>query len=375
MARIGQSRVTSANQFVDQLAFSALTSTYPSRLVDEVLTLTGRHERRERLLPAWLVVYYVMALELYPALGYREVLGRVLSTVGPSGGALDPAGPVPSSPAISKARARLGSAVFIELFRRVCPDICDVQRTCDRYRRWQLITAGQALFAAPATKANMDRYGLADGDSIPVRVAGLAESRTRLIFDAKAVDRRISEWELWGRLGQDLGPGHLVVTSATCPDEPLWAAVRARGADLLWKNADYDRPMTAESLPDGSSLCRMQRPGAAGSPRLQIVRRLVGPDGPDAETRESAQRIPLFTTILDPVAAPAADLIGLYNARWGMDSLAAGVAPPSGPLTVLRGRDPVGVEQEIWAYLLVHHVAVRRPEIARSSDDPAYDVA
>ncbi len=41
------------------------TSTVPARLIDAVLADTGRQSRRQRQLPAWLVVYHVMALALY----------------------------------------------------------------------------------------------------------------------------------------------------------------------------------------------------------------------------------------------------------------------------------------------------------------------
>lgn len=41
---------------------SALTSTFPPDLVDQVIEQTGRTEQRRRLLPARVVVYWVLAL-------------------------------------------------------------------------------------------------------------------------------------------------------------------------------------------------------------------------------------------------------------------------------------------------------------------------
>jgi hypothetical protein len=49
----------------DRVAIGVLTRTYPPALVDGVLVQTGRVERRHRLLPARLVVYYVLALALF----------------------------------------------------------------------------------------------------------------------------------------------------------------------------------------------------------------------------------------------------------------------------------------------------------------------
>jgi hypothetical protein len=56
----------------DRVAIGVLTRTYPPALVDRVLAACGRVERRHRLLPARLVVYYVLAL--LAGVAYEEVL-------------------------------------------------------------------------------------------------------------------------------------------------------------------------------------------------------------------------------------------------------------------------------------------------------------
>jgi hypothetical protein len=49
----------------DRIALGALTSTFPPELVDRVVQQTGRAEQRRRLLPARVVVDFVLALALY----------------------------------------------------------------------------------------------------------------------------------------------------------------------------------------------------------------------------------------------------------------------------------------------------------------------
>lgn len=51
-----------------------LLATFPRDLVDEVIEATGRREQRNRLLPAHLVTYYVMAMSLFSSAGYEEVM-------------------------------------------------------------------------------------------------------------------------------------------------------------------------------------------------------------------------------------------------------------------------------------------------------------
>ena len=74
MSRVQQDLPAGPPRLADRVAIGVLTRTYPPALVDRVLTQTGRTERRHRLLPARLVVYYVLALALFAGVAYEEVL-------------------------------------------------------------------------------------------------------------------------------------------------------------------------------------------------------------------------------------------------------------------------------------------------------------
>ncbi|MEU5097162.1 transposase domain-containing protein, partial [Streptomyces sp. NPDC020996] len=50
-----------------------LTQAFPPHLVDEVIAGTGRVEQRNRLLPARVVVYFILAMCLFFGQGYEEV--------------------------------------------------------------------------------------------------------------------------------------------------------------------------------------------------------------------------------------------------------------------------------------------------------------
>ena len=85
-----------------------LTRMVPRDLVDEVLAETGRRQKRSRLLPAHVVVYFVMAMAVFRD-GYEEVMRRLTGglqymRVWQKGWA------VPTTGAISQARERLGEA-------------------------------------------------------------------------------------------------------------------------------------------------------------------------------------------------------------------------------------------------------------------------
>ena len=57
--------------------FRRLNKDCPRYVVDEVMAETGRVEKRSRLLPAHVVVYFVLALSLFTD-GYEEVIRKLI---------------------------------------------------------------------------------------------------------------------------------------------------------------------------------------------------------------------------------------------------------------------------------------------------------
>lgn len=62
-----------------------LTGQLSPELVDEALDATGARERRTRYLPSRGVVHFVLALALFPELGYRSVFGKLCGAPGHRG--------------------------------------------------------------------------------------------------------------------------------------------------------------------------------------------------------------------------------------------------------------------------------------------------
>lgn len=84
MPRAGQLK-SSGERLSDRVAVGVLTQAFPAELVDEVLTETGRVQQRNRLLPARLVVYFVMAMCLFSGQSYEEVARLCLQKEPPDG--------------------------------------------------------------------------------------------------------------------------------------------------------------------------------------------------------------------------------------------------------------------------------------------------
>ncbi|MEV6139177.1 transposase domain-containing protein [Nocardia sp. NPDC051990] len=87
-------------------------------LVDEVLVQTGRYEKRRRLLPARVVLYFVLAMTLFFDDACEGVVRKLVDGLRFLRSWSED-WQVPTSPALCKDRARLGEEPVRELHRRV----------------------------------------------------------------------------------------------------------------------------------------------------------------------------------------------------------------------------------------------------------------
>ena len=69
--------VDDRGKLTDHVSLGVLTRIVPRYVVDEVIAETGRVEKRSRLLPAHVVVYFVLALSLFTD-GYEEVIRKLV---------------------------------------------------------------------------------------------------------------------------------------------------------------------------------------------------------------------------------------------------------------------------------------------------------
>ncbi|MFJ8725796.1 transposase domain-containing protein, partial [Streptomyces sp. NPDC093269] len=87
-----------------------LTQYLPFELVDDVLAQTRTMQHRLRLLPSRVGVYFVLALGIFPGLGYERVWDRLVSGLGTLRLVR------PSEKALRDLRRRIGVAPLKALF-------------------------------------------------------------------------------------------------------------------------------------------------------------------------------------------------------------------------------------------------------------------
>ena len=362
MAR-APARLPSGTRISDHVTLGVLTTTVPGKMIDAVLADTGRQSRRQRRLPARLVVYYVMALALYAQASYGEVLRCLLEGVrwlrlrGAEVALADKS-------AITRARTRLGAAPLQGLYARVARPLAVPDTPGAWYRGRRLVSLDGTTIDLPDAPDLARRFGrpaAARGASgFPqLRLLTLTETGTHAIF-AVAFDRyEVSEARLAPELLQQLQPGMLCLADRAFVGFALWRTATTAGADLLWRVRKNQVLPCRERLPDGSYLSRLyaspkhRRHDAGGVVVRVIDYRLEGVPGAEPLYR-------LVTTLLDPAQAPARELAALYHERWESEgALAELKVSLPGQRLMLRSRRADLAEQELYGLLLAHF-ALRR---------------
>jgi Insertion element 4 transposase N-terminal/Transposase DDE domain len=368
MPRAGQVKPRVEPRLSDRIAIGVLTSIYPPELVDRVVAEAGRTQQRQRLLPARVVVWLVLAMALFSGQAYEEV-ARLLA--GGLGWARrwQPWYRVPSTPAIAKARARLGPEPLRRLFVAVAGPLATPDTKGAWYRGWRLLAVDGTCLDVADTPANQAAFGRptthrGEQTAFPqVRVVAVAECGTHAIIQAAMGPLAKGETTLAAGLLTDgaLGPQVLLLADRQFVDANLWRQAAATGAQLLWRTRTNAVLPVLETFDDGSYLSQIaaatdRRHGVAPT-MVRVVEYTLGKD-PGRPAAPAPYR--LLTTILDPTQAPAAELAALYHQRWEFETTLDELKTHQrGPKVVLRSRSPEMVAQEVWGMLLVHH-AIRR---------------
>lgn len=379
MARPGWRKPETDQRLSDHISIGVLARTYPAEVVDAAVAESGRREQRSRLLPARVVVYYVMAMALFSQASYEEVMRSLVEGVSWSQ-QWRQRWAIPTKAAIFKARSRLGVAPLRVLFERTARPLGTADSKGVWYRKWRLMSIDGTVLDVADTTANQEAFGRppssrGDRSAFPqVRLVALAECGTHAMVDVAMGSYRTGELTLAPRVFKSLGPAMLCLADRMYFSYHLWAAARATGADLLWRARNNALLPPHRRLSDGSYLSWLfanpkdRRHGAEGI-AVRVIEYVL--DDPGLSQDDTTYR--LITTILEPAQAPAQELAATYTQRWEFETALDELKTHQrGPRLVLRSKQPEGVEQEIYGYLLTHYAirALMHDAAMDAAEDP-----
>lgn len=360
----------------DFVAVGVLAEAIPLDAVLSTLKKLGKAGRRERDLPAHVVVYYVMAMGLYMQCACREVLRCLLEglqwLLGP-----EAHHKIAGDSGISQARQRLGWEPLQQLQDELVRPIATEQTLGAWYHRWRLVSLDGSTLQVPDTARNAEAFGRPRnqkgiGGYPQIRFVSLVENGTHVLFGSRLGAYRTSEVVLAEQVLSALRPGMLCLADRQFPSYELWRKAQATGADLLWRVSKTFVLACEKRLPDGSYLSCLYRHSKDrlkrrnGIPVRVIEYQLRGVAGAEPLYR-------VITTILDPAQAPANELAPLYHERWELEtSLDELKTHLRGARVVLRSKTPDLVRQEFYGLMLTHFAirGLMHEAAQRAGEDP-----
>jgi len=352
----------------DGLVSGLLASGVISRACD-----AGGHAHRiERALTAAVTLLCLVTGALFASQSYAMVLARAFSM---PGARIRPGTPVPTPPALSQARARLGELPARRAFE--LDGARDDVPLCEGGTLFGLelvIFDGTTLdlHACPELAAE---FGVPEGGTRPqLRVTALLQAGTMRWLAAAVGGYHDGENALADQLEGALRPGQLSLADRGFFSMDRWIRFSAAGAHLLWrvKNGAKSVPFRhLRTLKDGSELVLLRESaGMLGKRRRDAGDRTL-PRHPDTiarlvcftiTTRTRGGRVKttavrVLTTLLDPDAFPAREIAAGYSRRWQVETAFLHLKRTiRGAGRELRGQSPALARQEAWALLLVHNM-------------------
>jgi hypothetical protein len=346
----------------------ALKRIIPRAKVQTILRRTGHARRRYLRLPAWFMVWFVIALGLFCPDSYRQVF-KWLQPFRRRG--------TPGRSTLCEARQRLG----VVPLQRLAQQVIALQATPDTrgafYHGLRLMALDSFVVDVPDSPGNARVFGRPGSGRSPAafpqaRVLALCEVGTHVLWRTLTKPCYRSEVIMAAYLLRFLQKDMLLLWDRGFLSYDLVQQVGQRRAHLLAriKNNLVFRPL--RRLRDGSFLAKLyasprHRDRDEGGRVVRIIEYTLDDPGRPG----SGEKHRLLTTLLDAARHPAQRLIMLYHERWEEELAIDELKTHQRARPVLRSETPAGVVQEIDGLLLAHYVVrVLMREAARRNNLP-----
>lgn len=353
----------------EQVDLALAEQVYPKEVIKECIEQSGwwnSKQRRVRQTTALSLVWFLIAMGLWSRLNqcavWQKLVGK-LSILHPAQGQ----GQLSDS-GISARRKELGSEPLQALMARCCRPIAQPSTIPSAFfGRYRLMAVDATLFPTPDTTANEQAFGRSSnqygkGAYPQVRAVLLLECGTHAVVGLELSRYEVSEVHGAHRLLTQLGPEMLVMTDAGITSGGWLEGLRARKAHGLGvlQAGVWERLAARRRLEDGSVLLWVPpaRKGSACYPLTNgLWVRIISYRLTDARLGEAGKVYRLVTTLLNPMTAPAVQLVELYHERWEIELVIDEIKTHERQQRkLLRSKTPEGIEQELFGLLLAHYL-------------------
>ena len=346
-----------------QIDLGLLQEVIPPSMIEELLETYQMWEERERKTNMVTIVYWLIALHVYPSLSQRRVYGKMVSGLRTIRD--DVAEQIPARSALSYRRSQLGRELLEELFAKMAGPKATEQTPQAFWKGMRLLALDGTVESVADTSDNRETFRYSSDDEISrspfpqARLLLLIECGTHLICDVEISSCRQAE---------ATGARLLLERAALVQSLILWDSgfyssyaifqVRARGGHVLGRLRSNALLCPCEYLLDGSYLTWIYEDQDHHRGERMLVRVITYSFTDPRIPGAGEQVYRLVTTLLDPFHYPAKEVAVLYHERWHVEVVIDETRTHLRlSARTLRSLTPEGVLQEIYALLLAHIVA------------------
>lgn len=353
-------------------SFALFAQTLDRRWIEEALRATGAASVRRRKLPAEYVVWLVIGMGLFRDRSIEEVV-RHLHLVLP--GVDPPSGPRVTGGGIVQARDRLGAPPLETLFATTATAWATASAHAHRWRGLAVYGVDGSHLRIPDTPENDRTFGRPKSRrgraGYPqVRIVALMVLRSHLLAGLAVGAYDEGEVTLAAALWPTLPDESLTIVDRGFLSYRLFHQLQASGPNRHWLTRAKGNLQwrVGQRLGPHDSLVDL--------PIHRTLRR-AHPELPDTLTarairyhRRGFRPQTLLTSLLDPVAYPAAEIVELYHERWELEVAFDEVKPHTlERAETLRSRAPERIRQELWGLAIGYNlVRLEMQRVATRAD-------
>jgi hypothetical protein len=347
--------------------FDRLQASIDPAWIEEALKATGTATLRKRRLPAEQMIWLVLGMALYRDRRIDELVGKLdLALPGRRG-------PTPAPSSVTQARARLGDEPMRWLFERCSEEWAHASARAHAWRGLAVYGVDGTTIRVPDSPENRDHFGGHESgrgvSGYPIaRVVTLMALRTHLVAAMRFGPNSVGETTYAKGLWAQIPDNSLVIGDRNFYDAAVLFPLQDHGVNRHWliRAKRNLRWRVVKTLGPGDELVEVEPTLYARHRDPSVPRRW--------EMRAIRYQRPgfrpqmLLTSMLDPVAYPAREIIALYHERWEIE-LGYGEVKTRmlERFEAIRSRRPSGVAQELWGVALAYNLV--RLEMTRIADE------
>jgi hypothetical protein len=310
-------------------------------------------KRRCKKCPADVMVWFTIAIWLYGNDCYTQVfrwLHRFSKKL------------MPTSSALTQARAKIGVPIMADVYRNVVQCLCSGDTPDSFYAERRLVGVDGFVLNLPDSKENRRAFGrpkngTSYGAFPQVRIVALCEIGSRVFFNFLAKPIRCGEVTLAKYVYRDLPENCLLLFDIGFCAYALMKKVIDQKSDFLGRAKTNRCFKKMQVLSDGSYLSKIY---AVDYDRLHdrngTIVRVIEYTLDDPQRVGHGETHRLVTTLVDEHEHPAETLIVLYHERWEEEVAIDEAKTHLRNSPTLRSHRPAGVLQEVYGLLIAHFI-------------------